>query len=112
MENKKQRSRANILIVDDEVAIQKLFSDFLANSNFSLFCAFNNQEARDILQSKDIDVMLLDLYLGQDSGIDLIPEARNISLNTEIIVISGTSRVSDVKITMCGGKELISKPNS
>ena len=111
MQNIKQRIRANILIVDDEVFIQKLFTDFLANSNFSLFCASNNQEATDILKSEDIDVILLDVCLGQDSGIDLIPEARNISLNTEIIVISGTSRVSDViKVMKYGVTDFLLKP--
>ncbi len=111
MKNIKQNSRANILIVDDEIVIQKLFSDFLANSNFSLFCASNNQEAREILKSEDIDVMLLDVYMGQDSGIDLIPEARKISDNTEIIVISGTSRVSDViKVMKYGVADFLLKP--
>lgn len=111
MENTKERSRANILIVDDEVVIQKLFSDFLANSNFTLFCAANNQEARDILKSEDIDVMLLDIYMGQDSGIDLIPETRAISNNTEIIVISGTSRISDaIKVMKYGIADFLLKP--
>ena len=109
--NIKENSRANILIVDDEVVIQKLFSDFLANSNFSLFCASNNQEARDILISEDIDVMLLDIYMGKDSGIDLIPETRKISSNTEIIVISGTSRISDaIKVMKHGVADFLLKP--
>ncbi|MBI9031767.1 sigma-54-dependent Fis family transcriptional regulator [bacterium] len=109
--NIKINSRANILIVDDEVVIQKLFSDFLANSNFSLFCASNNQEAREFLMNEDIDVMLLDVYMGQDSGIDLIPEARKISTNTDIVVISGTSRVSDViKVMKYGVADFLLKP--
>lgn len=107
----KENSRANILIVDDEVVIQKLFSDFLANSNYSLFCASNNQEAREILKSFDIDIMLLDIYMGQDSGIDLIPEAREVSLTTEIIVISGTSRVADaIKVMKYGVADFLLKP--
>ncbi len=111
MKNNIKNSRANILIVDDEIVIQKLFSDFLANSGFSLFCASNNQEARSILKSEAIDVMLLDVYMGQDSGIDLIPEARRISENTEIIVISGTSRVSDViKVMKYGVADFLLKP--
>lgn len=111
MNNKKERSRANILIVDDEVAIQKLFSDFLAKGNFSIYCASTNQEARDILKNNDIDIMLLDVYMGQDSGIDLIPESRAISFNTEIIVISGSSRVSDViKVMKYGVADFLLKP--
>ena len=111
MKNLKRNSRANILIVDDEVVIQKLFSDFLANSNFSLFCASNNEEAKNILKSEDIDVMLLDVYMGKDSGIDLIPIVRDISTNTEIIVISGTSRVSDViKVMKYGVADFLLKP--
>ncbi len=111
MNENMKNSRANILIVDDEVVIQKLFSDFLANSNFTLFCASNNQEALEVLNNQEIDVMLLDVYMGQDSGIDLIPEARKISSNTEIIVISGTSRVSDViKVMKYGVADFLLKP--
>jgi DNA-binding NtrC family response regulator len=111
MQNINQRNRANILIVDDEVVIQKLFSDFLANSNFSLFCASSSKEAREILQEQDIDVILLDIYMGQDSGIDFIPEIRNISMDTEVIVISGTSRVSDViKVMKYGVTDFLLKP--
>lgn len=111
MNENMKNSRANILIVDDEVVIQKLFSDFLANSNFTLFCASNNQEALEVLNNQEIDVMLLDVYMGQDSGIDLIPEVRKISSNTEIIVISGTSRVSDViKVMKYGVADFLLKP--
>lgn len=111
MNKNEKRIKANILIVDDEVVIQKLFTDFLAFSNYSLFCASNNQEAREVLMNNDIDVMLLDVYMGQDSGIDLIPETRKISLNTEIIVISGTSRVTDViKAMKYGVADFLLKP--
>ena len=107
----KPKSRANILIVDDEIVIQRLFCDFLANSNFSLFCASSNQEARDILLREDIDIMLLDIYMGQDSGIDLIPEARMVSPGIEIIVISGTSRISDaINVMKHGVADFLLKP--
>ncbi len=109
--NIKENSRANILIVDDEVVILKLFTDFLSNSNFSIFCASNNYEARSFLESEEIDVMLLDIYMGQDSGIDLIPVCREISLNTEIVVISGTSRITDViKVMRYGIADFLLKP--
>lgn len=111
MNNIKKNGRANILIVDDEIVIQKLFSDFLANSKFSLFCASNNQEAKDLLASEKIDIMLLDIYMGEDSGIDLIPEAKKISPETEIIVISGTSKITDVIETMrLGITDFLLKP--
>lgn len=100
MNSIKTNGRANILIVDDEIVIQKLFSDFLANSKFSLFCASNNQEAKELLASEMIDIMLLDIYMGEDSGIDLIPEAKKISPETEIIVISGTSKITNAIETM------------
>jgi len=105
------KSRANILIVDDEIVIQRLFCDFLANNNFSLFCASNNQEAKGILLREDIDIMLLDIYMGQDSGIDLIPEARTVSPGIEIIVISGTSRISDaINVMKYGVADFLLKP--
>lgn len=100
MSNIIKNSKANVLIVDDEIVIQKLFSDFLSNSQFTLFYASNNQEVREIISSETIDIVLLDIYMGDDSGIDLIPEIKEKSPGTEIIIISGTSKITDVIETM------------
>lgn len=100
MSNITKINKANILIVDDEIVIQKLFSDFLSNKHFSLFYASNNQEVRKIISSETIDIVLLDIYMGDDSGIDLIPEIKEQSPGTEIIIISGTSKITDVIETM------------
>jgi CheY-like chemotaxis protein len=63
-----------LLIVDDERATREGLRSAL-EEDFDVYLASNNSEALAILKSEEIQLLLTDLRLGGDSGMDLIDTA-------------------------------------
>jgi CheY-like chemotaxis protein len=84
------------LIVDDNRPIRKLFFDVLDHHGVptaNIFGASDVVEALKILEDEKIDVMVLDYNMPYKSGVDLLKEARdkNLLTNVLIIAISGST---------------------
>lgn len=65
-----------LLIVDDEKSTRTVLSAALEDS-YEVFAAANGKAARAIMESEPVDILLTDLRLGGESGMDLIDFARN-----------------------------------
>jgi len=63
-----------LLIVDDEKATRVGLRAAL-EEGFDIFVAANRQEARAILEAEEIDLLLTDLRLGGDSGMEVLDDA-------------------------------------
>jgi len=63
-----------LLIVDDEKATRDALRMALEES-FDCYVAADIQQAREVLKSEDVDLLLTDLRLGADSGMDVLDEA-------------------------------------
>jgi len=63
-----------LLIVDDEKATRDALRMALEES-FDCYVAADLQQAREVLKSEDVDLLLTDLRLGADSGMDVLDEA-------------------------------------
>lgn len=80
---------AAILIVDDEPAIRKLLAIMLQEQGHAVYQAANGLEALDTLESKSIHLMIIDIVMPEQGGIETIMKAREKSDDLKIIVISG-----------------------
>ncbi len=63
-----------ILLVEDELDHANSLMYFLEKDNYTLFHAFTLGEARTILDNEPIDVILLDLYLPDGLGTEILRE--------------------------------------
>lgn len=68
--------RYNLLVIDDDPTSQSHMSLMLADLNFDLHPAVTLQEARNLLESKAIDLIILDYNLPDGNGIDFLRELR------------------------------------
>lgn len=89
----KQQDKAskNILILDDEKDLRTILSLKINKMGYSVCVAENIAEANKILDSKEIDLIISDLFLGQESGLDLL---KTLSINAPkipFIFITGAS---------------------
>ncbi|MEA2030407.1 MAG: response regulator [candidate division Zixibacteria bacterium] len=67
-------SEKSILIVDDELLIRDLLYDFFVEQGWKTSIAENGQKALDILEDKDIDLVLTDLRMPDMDGMVLTSE--------------------------------------
>ncbi len=83
---------ANVLIVDDDPAAQRLFSDALAHKYAVSVVSDGGSALQHIEQSGTrVDLMLLDVQLPDMSGFDVVQRLRKVSAGADIPVIFTTN---------------------
>lgn len=82
----------NLLLVDDEVAtIQILLKaiDWKKNGIDSIFTAYNTQTAREIVDKNDIDIIVSDIEMPQENGLDFIKWVQGVYPIIVNIILTG-----------------------
>lgn len=80
---------ARILIVDDEESIRFTFKSFLADEGHKVFTAGSHAEALSRIKETDFDLIFMDIFLGDRSGIDLLRETRKVNPACTVIMTTG-----------------------
>jgi DNA-binding NtrC family response regulator len=78
-----------VLVVDDEPMIVSLLSTILREKGWDVTEARSGTEAIDLLDRARFDVILTDLVMPGDSGIDLLRAAKEIHPDVEVILMTG-----------------------
>ncbi|PLX99850.1 MAG: hybrid sensor histidine kinase/response regulator [Desulfuromonas sp.] len=98
-----------VLVVDDEAVIRDLC--IRALKSFNVIEAANGQEALDILQKKDVDVVLTDIMMPHTNGIDLLQQIKEKQPNQPVIVMTGYADKDVIlKALKADADDFISKP--
>jgi len=100
----------NCLIVDDEIELSKMTCEYF--DMFGVSCSYveNAVQCLEFLQKHEVDVLLLDINLSEESGFDLCKKVRE-SHNLPILFISARQSDDDVLIALnIGGDDYIKKP--
>ena len=84
----------NILICDDEKDIVNALKIYLSDPDYTLYEAYNGQEALKVLQSNDIQLVLMDIMMPVMDGITAMAKIREFS-NVPIIVLTAKSEDTD-----------------
>ncbi len=101
-----------ILIVEDDKEISELVTNHLEQENFTVFTAFDGEEALQLFKNEQIDLVLLDLMLPKLNGMEFLKRIRETSF-VPVLIIS--AKESDVDKTLglgFGADDYISKPFS
>ena len=100
-----------ILIIEDDVAFCKMLETFLSRRGFTVNCAFNAEEARKILDSTPINLVLTDVRLPDDDGLSILKHVTKKSSETPVILMTGYAEVNKaVQAMKEGAFDYISKP--
>lgn len=80
-----------ILVVDDEPSLRLLCRVNLELEGYRVLEAATLAEARGYLASEAVDVILLDVHVGREQGLELIPEARP----ARVVLLTGSAEIDD-----------------
>jgi len=99
------------LIIEDELDLNNLVSDYFKRSGEIVISAFNKFEAEDAFINHQFDVIILDITLPDGNGLDLIRPIRETQENCGILIVSAKNSLTD-KITGLdyGADDYITKP--
>ncbi len=80
--------KTKILIVDDEEDICTLLCITLSKHNYECLTASNGTEALELLVKGHPAVVLLDVRLGSENGIDVLKKIKNIDNKVKVIMLT------------------------
>ena len=102
----------NVLVIDDEKPIRATCRVVAESLGLHADVAENAGNAYKVLESEDIDVVLLDMKLpGSASGLDMLNDIRSRYPNLVVIVMTGYATVkSAVQAMQSGAYDYLSKP--
>ena len=107
------RDATSILVVDDEVEVQRILARSLQRAGFAVQSVGTFQEAREALQRHRYHLLLVDLKLPDQSGIDLIRDLHGDTASPSVIIITGHPSVKTVVEGMqLGARNYLTKPVS
>jgi len=100
----------HILVVDDDERLRRLLQKFLSERGFNVSTAQDAQDARNKLSLLQFDLIVLDLMMPGESGLDFAKDYRQ-SNDTPILMLTAMSEGED-RITglECGAEDYLTKP--
>ncbi|MEA3296635.1 MAG: sigma-54 dependent transcriptional regulator [candidate division Zixibacteria bacterium] len=103
--------REKILIVDDEPNITSSFSSLLTDEGYSTDTAATAEKTLEKCTSTEYDLVLLDLNLPGQSGLDFLKAIKNKPASPLVLVISGQSDIpTALEAIKLGAIDYLEKP--
>lgn len=81
--------RRRVLIVDDSEDITRLLSAYFKRCGYDAYHTNDPQQVVDMIQTHNIEVVLLDIEMPYVSGLELLKRLRSTSAPIGIIMVSG-----------------------
>jgi len=105
--------RGRILLVDDDKSILRTFRYCLEDAGYAVTTAQNFEQALSQANTAVFDMCFLDLNLGNESGLDLLPQLRETAPWMRVVMATAQSDVGTaVKAIHAGAVDYLVKPCS
>jgi len=102
-----------ILLIDDERTLRESCASVLQMDGFSVTLAGRGGEAIELIKQRRFDIMLVDLYMSQVSGLDLLKAALDANHDMIVVVMTGNPSVSSsIEALRAGAWDYLPKPFS
>jgi two-component system phosphate regulon response regulator OmpR len=100
----------HLLVVDDDTRIRNLLKQFLSTNGFRVTVAGTAAEARRKLEGLDFDLLILDVMMPGESGVDLT-KALRVDKNVPILMLTALSETdSRIMGLEAGADDYLPKP--
>jgi two-component system, NtrC family, response regulator AtoC len=103
--------KSTILLIDDNERICSSLCENFKETGYITFSSLNMTDAINIFNTKDIEVVILDLRLGKESGLDILKKIKALNPAVPIIMITGYASVeSAIESMKLGAFDYVQKP--
>ena len=105
------RKTPTLLVVEDDAENRVAMVKVLQSAEYNVLETDNGQQALDILNEEDIDILVTDLRLPVMDGVELLKRAKAVEQDLEVIMITGHGTVEiAVEAIKEGAYDFITKP--
>ena len=101
---------ASVLVVDDEAELVAMVSDFLKDQGYEAWCANSGEQALELYQRHNFDVVVLDLGMPGMGGEACLERIVQMDSRARVIVASGYLEIHSDKWRKIGASATIPKP--
>ncbi len=99
-----------VLIVDDDIDIVNALKIYLRPEGYNLLEAHNGEEAINLIQKEQVDLILMDIMMPKMDGVTAVSRLREFS-NVPVILLTAKSEDSDKILGLnIGADDYITKP--
>ncbi|WP_047496160.1 sigma-54 dependent transcriptional regulator [Terriglobus sp. TAA 43] len=105
----------HILVVDDEAEIRESLETILREEGYVVTSSGTAKESLELIRDVEYDVVLLDIWLPDGDGLEVLARIRELALAAppEVVIISGHGTIeSAVRATKLGAYDFLEKPLS
>lgn len=104
-------AKPKILVVDDDRSICKLMGSILEMESYPFRVATSGEQARRAMDEEQFDILVSDIYLGDDSGLHLLERMKSVNSDAEVVIMTAHgSMETAVHAVHNGAFDYISKP--
>lgn len=106
-----QSKKGKILVVDDMLIHLETAKLYLETSGYQVVCASDVKSAWRLVTEEEPDLILLDVIMPGESGLDLLSEIRSLCPNTSVVVMTsyGSEDIAATAFKL-GATDYIKKP--
>ena len=102
-----------VLIIDDEPGIRSVLGDILSDEKYKVLTADDGYAGLALLETEVVDLVILDVWLPNMGGIDVLKAIKERFPLVEVILISGHANIDlAVKAVKLGAFDFLEKPLS
>jgi two-component system, OmpR family, response regulator len=108
-----EEHQVRILLVEDDADLRRMVVDYFVKNNVQVLLARGREEMVGRLANAEVDLVILDLRLGRENGLDLLREIRS-SSDVPVIIVTGHARedIDRVVGLELGADDYLTKPVS
>ena len=103
--------KRSILIVDDEESIRFSLKGGLEDEGYHTLLAADGEEAVQVIEKNEIDLILLDIWMPGKDGLQILEELNKDGFRPPVIIMTGHGSIDTaIRATRLGALDFIEKP--
>jgi CheY-like chemotaxis protein len=109
--DKKNASRFNILVVEDDEMLREVIADEFHSEGFNVFSADNGNKAFAIVEAERIDLIVSDMRMPGGNGMELLERVRARDPRIPVVIfVTGYAGFSEEECLAKGASKMFDKP--